>query len=311
MSSLPPAIARVAIDRDVLVLRGPDALPYLQGQCSQDLEPLEPGEARYAFLLQPTGKVVSLIRVVLLGPEEVLVDTDGGGGPAVEERLRRFKLRSRFDIVDPHWRAVGLRGPASRPDGQATSRADGDGVSVAWAWGILLGQDYLGPDPDGWLQQVFGTHLPPPCSPEEWDAMRILAGIPVATRDFDQDTVPAETGLLDVAVSFTKGCYTGQELVARMDARGNHAVRYLRGLRFSGGTAEVLVGAALLDTSRDRQVGTVSSAAPAAAAVGTGHLDGGGAMVGLALVHRSVEPGGSVAVGETGVTAEVLELPAP
>jgi len=99
---------------------------------------------------------------------------------------------------------------------------------------------------------------------------------------------------------------TGQELVARMDARGNHAVRHLRGLRFSGGTTGTLVGALLVVPGRDRPVGTVSSAGRA-----TGSDTDAEGMVGLALVHRSVGPGTVVQVGGTGTSAEVVELPAP
>jgi len=307
MSPWRAGVARVRIHRDIRVLDGPDALSYLQGQCSNDVEALEPGAPCHAFLLEPTGTVVSLVRIVPMAPDRILIDTDGGGGPAMEARLRRFKLRSRFDIVDPRWQAVGIRGPESVEvaralDGLigAAGGAGGAELSVPWSWGGIVGRDYLGPDPDGWLEQALGADVPPMCAPEEWEGVRILAGVPVSTRDLDQDTVPAETGLLGRAVSFTKGCYTGQELVARMDARGNHAVRHLRGLRFSGGTPATVVGAALVLPGRDRPVGTVSSAAPATEGI-----------VGMALVHRSVVAGAVVEVAGTDITAEVVDLPAP
>jgi folate-binding protein YgfZ len=264
------------LERDVVAMRGPDAVEYLQGQCSQDVVALGVGECADALLLSPQGKVDALVRVTRIGDEEMVLDVDGGYGAAVAARLERFKLRVKAEIGRLEWRCLALRGPAAA----GVEGAPGT-LALPFAWGGVSGIDLLGADP----QTPAGARA---CLPEAWEAVRVEAGIPRMAAEIDDRTIPAEAGLLQRCVSFEKGCYTGQELVARLDARGNRVARLLRGIVFDAPAdvspeavhgADVLVG--------DKTVGTVTSAA---------WSPGLGTLVGLAYLHRRVEPPASVEV---------------
>ncbi|MEI8239130.1 MAG: hypothetical protein WCI22_06875 [Actinomycetota bacterium] len=191
--------------RDVVQVAGPDAGSYLQSQLSNDLRPLAVGESRWAFLLQPTGKVDVLLRVWRTADDVFVLDTDAGFGDAMVARLNRFKIRVKADITPLEWRCIAVRG------------ITGDGL-VAWGEGYdLLGEGLVPPD-----GVPYGDLL----------AARVEAVWPeMGTEIVPGDTIPAETGITDVAVSFTKGCYPGQELVERMDSRAVTAPRLLRRLR--------------------------------------------------------------------------------
>ena len=91
-------VAAVWLPRDVIAVTGPEAEVYLQGQLSQDVTALAPGDAALSFLLQPQGKVDALVRVVRHAPDRYTLDVDGGYGAAVVERLNRFKLRTKVDV---------------------------------------------------------------------------------------------------------------------------------------------------------------------------------------------------------------------
>jgi folate-binding protein YgfZ len=123
---------------------------------------------------------------------------------------------------------------------------------------------------------------------EAYEAVRIEAGIPVMGRELDDRTIPAEAGVVDRSVSFTKGCYTGQELVARIDSRGGNVPRRLRGLILPGdaGTARPPAGAKIHD-AEGKEVGEVTSVA---------FSPGLAAIVALAYVRRAVEPPADVSV---------------
>src|SRR3954466_10772529 len=159
--------------RDVVVIDGPDAATYLQSQASQDLQGMTPGESRWTFLLEPTGKVDVLARVTMMDDEKFELDTDPGFGVLLEARLNRFKIRVKAAVE-------------VRPSAPASTVADDD-QRIAAMWPKM--------------------------------GVEIIPG----------ETIPAETGLAAVAVSFTKGCYPGQELVERIDSRGSTAPRHLEG----------------------------------------------------------------------------------
>ena len=221
-----------SVDRDVVVVEGPDAESFLQGQLSQDVAALAVGEEALSFLLQPQGKVDALLRVRRDGPERFLLDVDAGWGQAVVDRLSRFKLRVKCEI------------------------------------------------------SLAGTEaLPPP-----WGAgSRVAAAWPAMGKELDDKTIPGETGLVDRTVSFTKGCYTGQELVARIDSRGGNVPRHLR--RLVLGAEGVPEGASVVVDGKER--GRVTT------------VEGGEA---LAYVQRDVVPPAEVEVTWDGgqTTAQVL-----
>jgi tRNA-modifying protein YgfZ len=194
--------------RDVVRVVGPDAATYLQSQLSQDIRPLVVGDSVWSFLLQPTGRVDVLLRVWRVADDEFVLDTDSGFGEVMVARLQRFKIRVKADIESLPWRCIALRGGSFEV-----------GLS---AWGG--GRDLLGADPvvpQGVRQG----------EPDELLAARIEAVWPAMGAEIvPGDTIPAETGITDVAVSFRKGCYPGQELVERMDSRAAVAPKLLQHL---------------------------------------------------------------------------------
>lgn len=280
------------VARDVLSVSGADAVEYLQGQCSQDLSGLAVGQAADSLLLAPEGKVVALIRVLRRDDASFVLDVDAGFGEAVTSRLTRFLLRAKVAIEPLDWECVALRGDLG--DGPGASP---DGWRVPVEWNGWRGVDLLGPT---------GTVEVPTdalwCDEPAWEACRIESGVPVMGRELDQDTIPAESGLVERTVSFTKGCYTGQELVARIEARGNRVARRLCGLVLAAAADPAgLVGVDLVVPDAARPVGRVTSAAQCPG------LDAVGA---LAYVHRNVELNARVTVEiDGGVGADVRPLP--
>jgi tRNA-modifying protein YgfZ len=281
------------LPRDVVVVEGPDAAAYLQGQCSQDLEGIDVGETRDTLLLAPDGKVEVLARVSRTGPERFHLDTDGGFGEVLAGRLARFKLRSKLEIGPADWHCVALRGPGA--DGLDGLAAD---IVARVDWGGWRGVDLLGPP-----ESVRFPDSVPRCGAAGWEAARIEAGIPVMGREITGGEIPAETGTVERAVSFTKGCYTGQELVARIDSRGASVPHRLCGLVLEGRSdPDALVGAEISVEGKDRAVGRVTSVAD---------CPGLGALGALAYVHRSVPLDAPVELlaGALGCPAVVRALP--
>ncbi len=206
--------------RDVLQVSGPDAATYLQSQVSQDLRPLAVGDSTWAFLLQPNGRIDVLARVWRTGDEVFVLDTDEGYGEVLAARLTRFKIRVKADIAALAWRCVAVRGEGA---------AGVAGGVPSWGGGV----DLLGPDPQPPAGAVAGTA-------EQLLAARVDAVWPQMGAEITPgETIPAETGITDVAVSFTKGCYPGQELVERMDSRGATAPRRLQRVRLADGVGEI------------------------------------------------------------------------
>jgi folate-binding protein YgfZ len=272
------------LERDVLAATGPEAATFLQGQLSQDVLALRDGDSAWSWVLGPTGKVDALVRVIRVSYEEWVLDTDSGWGDSVLARLNRFKLRTKVSLSALPWKVLGLR------YGVAEIGSPGEAIEVTAEWPRLLrGVDRLGSNPsvpDGWVV----------VPPEDYEARRVAAGLPKMGAELTEKTIPAETGLVELTVSFTKGCYTGQELVARIDSRGGNVPRRLRGLILPG---PVAVGTDLVASAPDgRVVGVVTSAARGA--------DGG--WVGLAYVRRGVDPPLIVRAGDDGPEVEVREL---
>ncbi|MET0323655.1 MAG: hypothetical protein ABW219_00435, partial [Ilumatobacteraceae bacterium] len=176
---------------------GPDALTYLHGQVSQGLLDMAGGERRWTFLLQPAGKVEVLARVERTADETFVFDVDAGFGEALVARLNRFKIRVKADVEPLPWRVIAVRGVPGVDD--------------------LVAAD---PQPPEGVRE--GTR-------EELERLRIDEGWPAMGAEIvPGETIPAETGVVPVAVDFKKGCYPGQELVERMDSRGAAAPRRLR-----------------------------------------------------------------------------------
>ncbi|MBC8364083.1 MAG: folate-binding protein YgfZ [Actinobacteria bacterium] len=191
--------------RDVVAVRGPDAEAYLQGQLSQDVAALADGASGWSFLLQPTGKVDAWLRVTRRGEGDYILDVDSGFGGAVQDRLRRFLLRTDCVVEALGWEVATLL-QASPPD------TPPGGVVIELDWPDLAAFDLVAPEVSVPAGLQVGDAGP-------WEEVRIRAGIPAMGSEIDENTIPNATGQVERSVSFTKGCYTGQELVARIDSR--------------------------------------------------------------------------------------------
>ncbi len=287
---------------DVVWVRGPDAVSFLDGLLSQSLGSMVPGDVAPSLLLSPQGKLRAP-HTALRGEGEVGLVTDAGVGDVAAGDLSRFKIRVEVTIehetrpaitvIGPHSAAV-VRETAGIDPGEGWQRQDEVVVAAVPFRHVDLGRFVvLGVDGDrlagaGAVRAGWAAG----------DAVRIEAGEPVMGVDIDEGTIPQEAGLVAGAVDFTKGCYLGQELVARIDSRG-HVNRHLRGVVM---TSNVIPppGAEIL--AEERVVGAVTSVAESLEVR---------APVALALVRREIEPGAPVTLRWEGGTvgAEVQTLP--
>jgi folate-binding protein YgfZ len=296
--------------RGKLALTGPDAVEFLNGQVTNELATLRQGEGRYAAFLTHKGKMLGDMRILVPGeepggePGELLLDTERASLQALFDMIRRFRVG--FD-VELHKRTLetgllSLLGPGSEDVVQPVGLAHEEHANVPVTLGGVsalavrtdVGIDLLCAAADtAALARELRARGAAPVSEEAAECLRIERGRPRYGVDLDDTVIPQEAGLNERAVSFTKGCYVGQETVARLHYRGKPN-RHLRGLRLSAPVApgeELRLG--------ERQVGRVGSTAVSP--------DLG--LIALALVRREAEPGAVVEVGGGGVRAEVLELP--
>jgi folate-binding protein YgfZ len=250
--------------RDVVVAKGPDAAAFLHGQVSQNVERLAVGESAMSFLLHPQGKVAAWGRISRVDAEEYWFDVEEGFGQAAAERLQRFLLRTKCTIEAVSWPMVSLRGPGAEcPD----SVALGTHVLVASLGENQIGFDVLGP----------GADLPAGIEAgdvEAFKAQRISLAWPMMGAEISQSTIPAELGVVNESTDFSKGCYVGQELVARVDSRGSNTPRKMH--RVTGADAMPVVGSEL--TVAGDSIGVLTSVARTS----TG-------WVGLASIKRAAE----------------------
>lgn len=270
------------IPRDVVRVSGPDALTYLQGQLSQDVAGLAPGVPAWSFVLQPQGKVDAWFRITRVADDTFLLDVDGGWADVLVARLERFKLRVKVGIEALDWQCVAVRGAVPEVDDRL-----GAELVLPLDWPGAAGVDLLGPSvaiPDSVPEQALAVY----------EAWRIGVGMPKMGAELDERTIPAEAGVVDRSVSFTKGCYTGQELVARVDSRGSNTPRKLRSVVAAAGVA-LEPGAAVV--VEGNQVGAITSAVGERA---------------LAYVGRAVEPPADATVEVDGrpVAVRIDVLPA-
>jgi folate-binding protein YgfZ len=270
-------------DRAKFLVRGGEAAEFLQGQVSNDVEALEPGTGCYAVILNHKGKLRTDLRV-LRGEDFIWLDTESIGHAVVAHMLRTYALGRdvQWEDVSATRELVSVVGPAARElfEGPEHSFAERDGrMYVATALGVdVIGEPGLALD--------FET-----VSEEVAECLRIESGRPRLGFDMDADTMPQEAGINERAVSFSKGCYVGQETVARLHYRGKPN-RHLRGLRLAEpaerGT-DVLLG--------EKVVGRLGSVCVSPRL----------GPIALALVRREAQAGATVTVA--GAEAEVVALP--
>lgn len=276
---------RRAPDPAVLVLRGDDACEFLNGQVSNDVATLADGESRYALLLTPKGKLRADMTIARDG-DETLVICSPDHLAAIAQTIETYRIGFFFSSEDAtgQWALIQLVGDAP-----------GSGAIPAVEIPTPLGVDLLveAGEADA-LSRQLATQGIAELTAEQFDRARIAAGVPTFGAELDADTFPAEAGLEQRAVSFEKGCYVGQETVARMHYKG-HPNRHLRLLEARG---ELKRGAAVT-TDDGRELGQVGTAA----AIGDGRWQA------LAILRKEGAPGDQVDAG--GVPTTIVELATP
>jgi tRNA-modifying protein YgfZ len=290
-------------ERGKLALTGADAKEFLQGQVSNDVVALTPGGGCYAAFLTPKGKMLGDLRILDTG-DELLLDTERTALQELFNMIRRFSLGHDVQLHKRTLEAglISLIGPDSDqisgvaglpPAEHAHLAATLDGIDVV-AVRTDAGIDLIcESERTGELTRGLSARGAEPISDATAECVRIERGRPRYGVDLDDSVIPQEAGLNERAVSFQKGCYVGQETVARLFYRGKPN-RQLRGLRLSGPAP---VGSEVV--SGDRVVGRLSSAA-ASPRFGE---------IGLALIRREAPPGSDVRVSDDRVAAVVTELP--
>jgi tRNA-modifying protein YgfZ len=333
-------------ERGKLALRGTGAVEFLNGQVTNELVGLKPGEGCYAAFLTHKGKMLGDLRILAVGddresaPTELLLDTERIALQALFDMIRNFKVGyevelhkrtvecSLISLVGPGANEIAGRafgpGPASRvgpvtsdpgksdastsdldtfgPESEPESHAEHEHGHLLLSLGqtpVRLIRTDVGLDAlfDSSAIETVRSILVQAGAVEVSEAtaeiVRVEHGRPRYGVDLDESTIPQEAGLNERAVSFTKGCYVGQETVARLHYRGKPN-RHLRGLRLSApvdsGT-ELWLG--------ERSVGHLGSSV----------LSPTLGPIGLALVRREAGPGTTIAVGGHGASARVCELP--
>jgi folate-binding protein YgfZ len=288
--------------RGKLLVRGSDGAEFLQGQLTNDIEALEPDAGCYAALLDRKGHTQADLRVLRLGTGELWLDTEPEPAETVERHLRMYSVGREVEIeaVAGDWGILSLIGPgAAEMAGTASPGAEyaqrlyeREGVEIL-AVATDLGLDLIVRSAQtSRLRELLDRSEAVEVSEAAAEIVRVESGRPRFGREITPATLPQEAGIDERAVSFTKGCYIGQETVARLHYRGKPN-RHLRGLRLEAPAArgdEIVLG--------EREVGRV----------GTAVISPALGPIALAVIRREAEPGASVEVGEGG-RAEVVELP--
>ena len=185
-------------EREFVRVAGPDAADYLQRMVSNDVEALAVGAACPALLLTAKARVIAPLVVWRRGEEDFLVLTEPGLGEIVRRELMRLRFRARCEI---------------EPEEHESRLVFGGSAGFATDW--------------PGVREVLDAELAPTLSAEDVELRRIEAGVPRWGHEIDDRILPAEAGLDETHISFSKGCYPGQEPVARLHYRG-HANRELR-----------------------------------------------------------------------------------
>ena len=273
--------------RGKLRVGGGDAAEYLQGQVTNDVEALAPGAGCYAALLDRKGHMQADMRVLRVASGEFWIDTEGDATPAVLRHLDAYRIGRdvAVDDVTDEWAILSVLGPEHAHAEKAVCEV------VCRVVATDLGIDLICPAPDA--DPLSGALGVPEVSEDAAEILRVETGRPRFGRDMSSETMPEEAGVNERAISFTKGCYIGQETVARLHYRGRPN-RHLRGLRL----ADVVVAGEPIVLG-EREIGRVGTAALSPAL----------GPIALAIVRREAEPGAAVEVGGARVGAEVVELP--
>jgi tRNA-modifying protein YgfZ len=288
-------------ERGKLALTGPEAKQFLHGQVTQDIEALSAGRGAYAAFLTHKGKMLGDLRVLDTG-DELLLDTERSVLQELFNMIRRYKLGMDLEL---HKRTLergllSLIGPDAR---RVAGAEDLPAEEHANAAGSIAGRDVLLVATDAGVDVICAAEATAPVrealeaagavpvAEAAAEVLRVESGRPRWGRELDENVIPQEAGLNERAVSFEKGCYVGQETVARLYYRGKPN-RHLRGLRL---TAPAEHGTPV--TLGEREIGRI----------GTAVVSPRLGPIALAVLRRQAEPGATVHVA--GAPADVVALP--
>lgn len=278
-------------DLAAFAVTGNDRLSWLNGLVTQDVGKLAEGAGAYALAVSKTGKILAELWIVAAA-ERVYVIALRDRAPLIREHFDKHLIMEDAEIGELLDRGVlFLHGPLAR-DLVVDARVLGaDAAMIDWTGrrdaALVLA-------PEGKLAEVESELLKRAgsagarASDEAWDAIRVEHGVPRFGVDFDDQNLPQEASLEKLAVSFTKGCYLGQETVFMLEKRG-HAKKRLARLFVSGG-APVPAGASLVKPGDGGEVGTITSATPAPD--GDGWLALGYVKYKLAVAYTELALGG-------------------
>jgi folate-binding protein YgfZ len=273
----------VILDRSALSkieIRGRDRVKFLHNLCTNDIKGLAAGRGCEAFFTTVQGKIMAYVRV-FAGAEAIWIDTVPGGAAALLAHFDRYLIMEKVEIADrtTDFAQLMLVGPRAKeivsavaessvPDPRSLKHAD---LSISGAACRLICNGSL--QVPGFELRVPASHTSAvwqrlwqlgqpiglrPAGEQAYQTLRVEAGLPVYGLDIDESNLPQEVGRNKLAISFTKGCYLGQETVARIDALG-HVNRHLVGLAMSDHRDPPDLGAPI--ASGDKAVGNVTSAA--------------------------------------------------
>ena len=290
-------------ERGKLLLSGTEAKEFLHGQVTNDIEGLAEGTGCYAAFLTPKGKMLGDMRVLDGGAAGLWLDCERSVLQELFNMIRRFKLgrqvavdkrtleRALLSLVGPDARR--LAGAEDLDAEHAHRRATLAGASVRLV-ATDVGIDVICDSEDAAaVRAALLEGGAEPAAEQDAEIVRVEQGRPRYGIDLDDSVIPQEAGLNDRAVSFTKGCYVGQETVARLFYKGKPN-RHLRGLRLS---APAPTGSAL--RHGEREVGRLGSSVVSPTF----------GPIALAIVRREAQVGDVVEVGDDGVTATLVDLP--
>jgi folate-binding protein YgfZ len=285
-----------------LAVAGSEAAEYLQGQITNDVEALDPGAGAYAALLDRKGRMQGDMRVLRLADAGFELDTEAVSGDALLRHLQMYKVGRDVSVeeITERDRTLSVIGPAALeaagtgPLGSEYSHrphalAGVEARAITTDLGVDLVLPAEGVDA---VRDELARAGAEPVTEAAAEIVRVESGRPRFGAEMTTATIPEEAGINERAVSFTKGCYIGQETVARLHYKGRPN-RQLRGLRLSApaaGSEPVTLG--------ERELGRI----------GTAVLSPAHGPIALAILRREAEPGATVTVGD-GIEAAVVELP--
>lgn len=274
-------------------VRGADAVSFLDAIISQSVPPAEPGSVQQSLLLTPQGKMRAYLWVLRAADNEVGLITQASTADTVVQDLTRFRFRVDAAIETDTRPVVSLVGTRAvdalaaaevpRPGTGWLATRNGLVAAVATPRSAIPRFVLVGDSAAAIGQSAIEA------GPAAYEAVRIFVGEPLGNVDFDDSTIAHELGPVDDAVDFTKGCYLGQELIARIDSRGR-VTRKLRHLESEGSD---ITGAVL--RHEDKDVGEVTSASP--------WRDG--IYLGLGLVRHEIQPDQTIEAIVDGATVAV------